>query len=128
MRCRPYQIERPGTRFAFAQPWPRFGGVFDRQPGTCRPFLQQWGGGHFGSKTIQGHGLQVGAGAYPLQQRSQGDGPIVHGALIGNVLLDADGLGLRMVKQLGAVPLARRVAQLQVQLRRRHGQAKKQGE
>ncbi|MNN27801.1 hypothetical protein D3C81_1413500 [compost metagenome] len=88
--------------------------------------LQQWRRRHFGGKTVQSHRLQVVAGAHAIQQRGQRHRPIVHGLLVGNVLVDADVPGLRVVEQFGTAPLARRGAQFKVQLRRRQRQAQEQ--
>ena len=75
---------------------------------------------------IQRHGLLVIAGAHTFQQRGQRHRPIAHRAFVGNVLFDADILGLRMAKQFGAAPLARCSPQFKVQLRRRQWQAQEQ--
>ncbi|MNE61959.1 hypothetical protein D3C80_1572110 [compost metagenome] len=114
----PDQVERPGTWLAAAQCWPRPGRVFDRQPGLRRSALQQRRSGHFSGKTIQRHGLQVVVRGH-VEQRGQRHGAVVHGALVGYVLLDADLPCLRMRKQRRTVPLARSTAEFQVQLRRR---------
>ena len=126
LRCSPHQVERSCTRLALAQWWPWPVRFLHRQPGLCRPLLQQWRRGHFGGKTVQRHCLQVVAGAHAVQQRGQRHSPITHGLLVGNVLVDADVPGLRVVEQFFTAPLARRSAQFKVQLRRRQRQAQEQ--
>ncbi|MNI49062.1 hypothetical protein D3C73_1036590 [compost metagenome] len=123
----PHQVERPGAWLAVAQCRPRCGGVLDGQPGACRAFLKQRRGRHFGSETVQRHGLQVVICLYALQQRGQRHRAVTHGPFIGHVLLDVYFACLRHAQQIGAVQSARRAVEFQVQLGRRKGQAQKKG-
>ena len=104
LQVAPDQIERPGARFSLAQGRPGRLRIFHGQPSACAARGQQWSSRQFGGKPVAGKGLQVIVRVDAFQQNSEGNDSISHSAIVGNVLIDSQGLSLGQCEQFSRAP------------------------